>query len=95
VHGHEGTVFVWLDETRSKPFSHGVSHCLQDSYENAPFGSVGGLTARGTPVARFAEKGTETEYLRGYIAAARAMYGEDWRTCDFGWSPAITIGAEG
>ena len=91
VHGHDGTVFVWLDETRTKAFSHGASHCLQDACENAPFGSIGGLAARETPVARFAEKGTEAEYLRGYIAGARAMYGADWRTCEFGWSKAVEI----
>ena len=92
VHGHDGTSFVWLDEERSKEFSAGVSDCVQDSCENCPFASIGGLAARENPVPKYAKPGAEPEYLRGYIAAARAMYGSDWQTCEFSWAPAIVIG---
>src|SRR3990167_4985696 len=51
VHGHpDDNEIVWLDPSvdiiqleSSEPFERGRSNALQDSYENAPFGSVGGL----------------------------------------------------
>ncbi len=33
-------------------------------------------------------------YLNGYRAFARATYGPDWMTCEFGWAPALTIGGD-
>lgn len=93
IHGHEGeTECVWIDTPPTKEFKEGALHCAMDGNENAPFASIGGLEARANPVPRFAKPGLESEYLRGYIACARANYGEDWATCEFGWSAAITIG---
>lgn len=78
---------------RALSFMHGVDDCVQDSCENAPFASVGGLDARAAMVApKYASPGQEAEYLRGYTMQARASYGADWQTCSFGWAPAVTIG---
>jgi len=35
--------------------------------------------------------GHEQAYLEAYQEAALQMYGPDWRTCSFGWSPALTL----
>jgi len=35
------------------------------------------------------------EYLRGYRDMARALFGDDWETCAFGWVPALTLGGGG
>jgi ferredoxin len=94
IHGHEGaTVAVFEDKPPTKPFRQGALDCIQDGCENCPFASIGGLDARKAPVPKFARPGEETEYLRGYTAAARANYGDDWETCTFSWGPALTIGA--
>jgi len=95
IHGHEGsTVAVYEDEIPTKPFRQGALDCTQDGMENAPFASIGGLAARKSPLPKFAHPGEEAEYMRGYIACARASYGDDWETCEFGWAPALTIGAD-
>lgn len=76
----------------------GMSDCLQDSMENAPFASIGGLDARNNPQAPNYDAGKPIQdkamYLLGYTTEARARYGADWRTCTFGWTPAMTIGGE-
>lgn len=70
--------------------------CVQDSYENCPFASIGGLAARGDMKApRYITEALRDEYLRGYRDQAKALYGDDWQTCTFGWAPALTIKAEG
>lgn len=78
------------------PFQRGRSDCYQDRCENCSFASVGGLdkrTAMEAPeyVKKNGEKYTE-EYLKGYRAEAKALFGDDWETCTFSWSPALTIG---
>jgi hypothetical protein len=87
VHGHKGnTELIWLSDA----FKRGIDDCMQDSAENAPFASVGGLDRRGDMVVpHFISSGDGPEYLRGYRHAAGAMYGDDWQTCTFG--RAITI----
>jgi hypothetical protein len=60
--------------------------------ENAPFGSVGGLGCRKSmKVPAWVQPLEEDEYLQAYRDAAREQYGDDWETCEFGWSPALTI----
>lgn len=66
--------------------------CVQDSYENCPFASVGGLDKRDNMKAPdYITQDEREEYLRGYRDQAKALYGEDWQTCGFGWHPALTI----
>jgi hypothetical protein len=73
-------------------FDRARSDCVQDAYENSPFASIGGLDKRAAPVApSYIAESEREEYVRGYIAQAREMYGEDWRTCSFAWAPALTI----
>lgn len=96
IHGHEGRTTVEpIDALPTKAFHHGVANCEQDFCENSAFASIGGLDQRDELKAPdYVEKGDEVEWLRGYEAAARALYGDDWRTCEFGWVPAVTIGGE-
>jgi hypothetical protein len=68
-----------------------TADAAQDSMENAPFASVGGLDNRACLVAPPWAAGHEDEYLEGYSEAALGMYGPDWRTCSFGWAPALTL----
>lgn len=90
IHGHGGaTRFVFT----GNPFERGMTDCIQDRCENTPFGSAGGLDAR--PDLKAPDWITPSEqekWLAGYKHAAADLYGEDWATCAFGWSPAITIG---
>jgi hypothetical protein len=66
--------------------------CVQDSYENCPFASIGGLDKRVEMKAPdYIAEADRDEYLRGYRDQAKAMYGEEWQTCGFGWGPALTI----
>lgn len=76
-------------------FIRGANDCAQDACENVPFASVGGLDKRDEMVAPEYEKPLldKNMYLLGYAREARSMYGPDWRTCSFGWTPALTIGA--
>jgi hypothetical protein len=73
-------------------FERGRMDCIMDSCENAPFASIGGLSARESLTApKYIAPADAAEYLRGYEAQALAMYGDDWRTCSFSWRLAITI----
>lgn len=97
IHGHGGKTEVrWLDREPTEAFLRAVTDCIQDSCENAPFASVGGLDKREdmTAPAYITKHGDAytAEWLRGYTTSACAMYGDDWRTCGFGWQPALTIG---
>ncbi len=93
-----GIRLVWypLDETDREGFRHGELNCKQNYLSNAPFASVGGLESRPKLQApRWAtEKGDDyaNAYIRGYIYAAVKLYGGDWATCSFGWTPAPKIG---
>lgn len=74
-------------------FQRGRSDCYQDRCENVPFASVGGLGSRSALVTpKYIAPDDAADYLRGYEAQARELYGDDWRTCEFGWKPALTIG---
>jgi len=68
------------------------SDCYQDSCENCPFASVGGLEQRGNmQLPSWVPQADRDEYLSGYRDAALKMYGEDWQTREFGWRPAVTL----
>lgn len=76
-------------------FDRGRMDCMQDRCENAPFGSVGGLDARASLAAPdYVPEADRAEYLRGYEHAAAALFGDDWRTCRFGWQPALVISGD-
>jgi hypothetical protein len=78
-----------------KVFERGRSDCVQDSMENAPFASTGGLVKRVAMTApAYVPEHDHEEYLRGYRWAAEKAYGADWQTCAFGWVPALTLGGE-
>jgi hypothetical protein len=83
---------------RNSPFERGRSDCYQDRCECCPFSGVGGLgkrVAMDAPeyVKKNGEKYVE-EYLKGYRAEAKDLFGDDWETCEFSWGKAITIGRE-
>ena len=83
---------------RNSPFKRGRSDCYQDRCENCAFASIGGLdkrTAMEAPeyVKKNGEKYVE-EYLKGYRAEAKDIFGDDWETCTFSWQSAITIKRE-
>ena len=84
--------FVWASHD---DVLRGINDCAQDACENVPFASIGGLEARDDPRPPNYDDGvplTNTNaYLFGYTATARAMFGADWRTCEFGWAPAMVI----
>ena len=70
----------------------GKSDCYQDRCENAPFSSVGGPDSRDNLKAPSYIKPEDVDdYLTGYTMSANEMYGDDWRTCEFGWRPVLTI----
>lgn len=95
VHCHHGKTRI-IFRGMLNTYDRARGDCAQDAYENAPFGSVGGLARRGSMTAPdYITAGQRDEYLRGYRDAARDMYGDDWETCSFGWAPAITIPARG
>lgn len=74
------------------PYKRGKDNCIQDSYEDAPFASTGGLNKRESMTApdyiAIQDRG---EYIKGYQEQAESMYGADWRTVEFTWKPALTI----
>lgn len=96
--------FVYCPKDRFKvildnePMARGRNDCCQDRCENAHFSSVGGLEKREAmvPPAYITKHGEEytRDYLAGYRAEARAIFGPDWKTCGFSWQPAITIEGE-
>lgn len=94
VHGHNGkTVVEWHDKPPFA-FERAQTTAVQDSFENAPFASVGGLERRASMKApTYIVQREQRDYLDGYRFAAACMYGPDWKTCTFGWKPAITIPA--
>ena len=96
IHGHGGkTECEWIDRLPSAPFLRGAENCQLDAIENAPFSSAGGPESRASLKApHYIKPEDAAEYLRGYAAEAQFMYGDDWQTCQFGWSPALTLGAE-
>ena len=71
----------------------GRSDASMDRYENAPFGSVGGIDKRTDMTAPYyiAEE-DQKQYLDGYRAQCLEMFGEGWETCEFGWIPVLEIG---
>lgn len=84
-----------MSDDRSENWRRGHLDCVQDSCENCPFASVGGLEQRHHPIApNYIPGGLAAEYLAGYEAAALELYGADWRTCTFSWQPALTIGED-
>lgn len=93
IHGHAGkTRVVWTGDA----FGRGFDVCIQDSFENCPFSSAGGLDARPDLKApKYISETDEKRYLSGYMAAAELMHGSDWRTCGFTWGAALTIGGDG
>lgn len=77
---------------KNAAFQRGYEACQLDSMENAAFGSIGGIEARASMKAPdYVPEADRADYLRGYAAAARMMYGADWRTCGFSWKPALTV----
>ena len=90
----ERTAFdpVW---SSLEDFDRGVRDCYQDDCENAKFASIGGLDKRSNPTPptyKALPLKSHDGYLAGYLALAACLYGEDWRTCEFSWGPALTIG---
>lgn len=70
----------------------GSHECMQDDFENCHFAGIGGLEQRGAPEAPnyIALQDCEA-FLHGYVAMAKKLYGDDWRTCEFAWQRALTI----
>jgi len=99
IHGHAGkTRLEWIDEhvTNSEPnsFMRGCRDAMQDNMENCHFASVGGSTSEprwNLRAPEYIAPEDRDDYMRGYEFKCWQMYGEDWRTCDFSWAPALTI----
>lgn len=93
IHGHHGqTVVEWIDERPSRLMERAADDYQLDSFENCPFGSVGGLDARLDPQRPiWITEEDWPEYRRGYELAAELHLGADWKTCAFGWVPALVI----
>lgn len=89
IHGHGGkTKIVWTGDACGR----GALDCYQDRCENVPFASVGGLEKRAAMTAPdYVTPDERNEYLNGYRLQARNLYGDDWQTCPFGWTPALSI----
>lgn len=89
-------------EKRLNAFEHGYTNCGQGHMENAPFCHVGGLACRTDfrPPRWWHERYPNDDgrllraYHQGYAKAAREIYGPDWQTCEFGWTPALCIEPE-
>lgn len=78
--------------TSGDPYERGRMDMVQDGCENAPFASIGGLDARTEPKRpHYITESEWPDYRRGYEEQAAKEYGLDWRTCSFGWAPALTI----
>lgn len=89
IHGHGGKTRADLVE---HPYDRGASEAAQDACENCPFASIGGLDARTAPRSpAYISEADRAVWLSGYLDTCRAMYGDDWRTCSFGWRHALTI----
>lgn len=74
------------------PFERGRQDCGLDEIENAPFSSIGGPYNRKNPRAPdYINDNDITEYLRGYVYEAKALYGEDWQTAKFEWKRVLDI----
>lgn len=81
--------------SRPDPFRRGHSDCIQDSCENVPFSSIGGLDSRDNPQKPDWILDEEwVSYLQGYTSTAEEMYGDDWQSCAFSWRPALLIPAK-
>lgn len=91
IHGHGGK--TRLEQWPETPFEN-ARRCAQvDAMENAPFASIGGPSKRGDMQRpRWVSELDWREWRTGYEFEAETMYGADWRTCTFGWVPALTIG---
>jgi hypothetical protein len=88
-------VLASMKEVPDGPLGRGYMDCYQDRCENVPFASIGGLDARSAPKAPdYVVTSDVPAYLTGYMVCARKLFGEDWRTCTFGWQHALTIGDE-
>ena len=94
IHGHNGgTMCEWVEGEASAAYRRAVADAEQDSFENCPFASIGGLDCRHEPRApEYVEDPDVADYVAGYIDTARVMYGEDWQTCEFSWAPAMVLG---
>jgi hypothetical protein len=95
-----------VQTTAVDPFERGRMDCVQDLIENAPFASIGGLVARDDDAKRATGEPSRFKcptyitaeewplYRRGYEGQAEHELGADWRTCEFTWHPAMTIGGK-
>ena len=71
--------------------------CLQDGCENSPFSCIGGLKRSAPELPKWIasrEDHYRSAWLEGYLDAARYLYGDDWETCSFSWTPAVTVPAD-
>jgi hypothetical protein len=95
IHGHGGKTKVTWQDPPPEPYNWGATNCALDACEHNPFGSAGGLAARATALVapEYVPEDQRRDYLDGYAMAAAEAYGPDWRTCHFGWAPAIVIEA--
>lgn len=85
-------LFGSIGASNTTPRQRGAQDCYQDRCENVPFASVGGLEARASMQRpKWIPPEQEKEYLAGYREAAERLYGADWQTCSFGWTPALEI----
>jgi len=97
IHGHGGkTVVIFEDDVTRRA----AGDALQDSCENCHFASIGGPKAGVLSVDEkrkimtapdYISEDEAERYIAGYQWACVKMYGNDWRTCQFSWKPALTI----
>jgi len=83
---------AWKESRDKAARQAGELCCYQDRCENVPFGSVGGLECRSSLVRpAWVSEADWPAYRAGYVECARRLYGEDWATCGFHWTPALTL----
>lgn len=93
-YGQDATI-EWVDVHPTEASKHGAMNALQDYMENAAFASVGGVDKRGAmTLPPYVADADAAEWARGYVRACCSIFGDDWRTCGFGWVPTGTIGGE-
>ena len=85
-------IYENFSKDRPDPYQRAKRDCIQDNYENCHFDSIGGMEKRKSmEVPEYILDEEKEEYLAGYAAQAKIMYGQGWQTYTFTWRTAFTL----